>query len=311
MQRSIAFVIWVSIALGILLGGCSCTGREEREAFVEAAARGDAAAVRLALTRGVDPDVLNAEGMSAMHAAVDNAERGIVALLIRNGADVNRRGYRGYTPLHEAAGYGLTDMARYLLENGAEASIRNNEGQLPLHLALSSRSEETIAVLAGATDERDVFILAGLGDRPGLREALSDRPALANARDGLGRTPLHYAAGAGRLNTCQLLIRSGGQVNAKDKTHQTPLARAIDRAPVVAMLLEAGADPNVIYTDSMTVLHIAAWRGMQATVAELLAHGADPDVTDSEGRTPLALAEGFGRDEAAAMLRNATASNSR
>src|SRR5690349_7721923 len=44
--------------------------------------------------------------------------------------------------------------------------------------------------------------------------------------DGLGNTPLHWAASGGFAETCEFLVKEGCDINAKNKFGDTPLHRA-------------------------------------------------------------------------------------
>jgi hypothetical protein len=67
-----------------------------------------------------------------------------------------------------------------------------------------------------------------------------------NAKDGIGWTPLHSAAGRGRKEVNELLIANGADVNAKDNWGMTPLHRAAEmgRKEIAELLIAAGTYVN-------------------------------------------------------------------
>lgn len=70
--------------------------------LVDAAERGDLAAVKRMIEAGVYVDVLNAEGETALHEAIDEGHLAIVDYLLKNGANVNFVDHEGEPVLHEA-----------------------------------------------------------------------------------------------------------------------------------------------------------------------------------------------------------------
>jgi ankyrin repeat protein len=89
-----------------------------------------------------------------------------------------------------------------------------------------------------------------------------------------------------------LLAKDKSLLNARDKDGSTPMHCAVWKGhqPVVALLLEAGADANAQNENDhwgTTPLHAAA-HANQAAIAQLLIdHGANVNATDREGRTPM------------------------
>ncbi len=57
--------------------------------------------------------------------------------------------------------------------------------------------------------------------------------------------------------------------------------------PVVAVLLEAGADVKVVDSGGVTPLHCAVYWPSVDTIVALLDAGADINAQDNEGKTPL------------------------
>lgn len=110
-------------------------------------------------------------------------------------------------------------------------------------------------------DAYPVHCAAQLGDCTALSIALAATQASAsslNAPDDDGWAPLHYAAWYGHTAAVQLL-------------------------------LDRGANVNVVNQQNATALHFAAGAGRLETVQLLLQRGADRTVKNAEKQTPLQL----------------------
>jgi uncharacterized protein len=110
-----------------------------------------------------------------------------------------------------------------------------------------------------------------------------------------GTTALHWAAQHDRREIAELLIKAGARVGAANRFGATPLSLAcVNGGPLVAQLLEAGADPQQSLPGGETPLLTASRTGRADPVKALLARGAKVDATDAKGQTALvwACAEG-------------------
>jgi hypothetical protein len=134
-------------------------------ALTQAAAAGNADAVRSLLTGGAPVDGKDASDWTALHFAAAHGWTSIAAMLLDRGADPNARARFDMTPLHWAAMTGRAEVAGLLTRRGARADARNAYGMTPLHLA---------------ADDKVVAVLVKAG-------------AEVNAIDDRGRTPLHTA----------------------------------------------------------------------------------------------------------------------
>jgi len=132
---------------------------------MEAAANGQADAVRSLLAGGAPVDGKDASDWTALHHAAANGWTDIASLLLDRGADPNARARFDMTPLHWAAMAGRAEVAGLLTRRGARADARNAYGMTPIHLA---------------ADDKVVAVLVAAG-------------AEVNALDARGRTPLHTA----------------------------------------------------------------------------------------------------------------------
>jgi ankyrin repeat protein len=85
-----------------------------------------------------------------------------------------------------------------------------------------------------------------------------------NRFDDLGKTPLHYAVRAGRIDVVDRLIRAGANVNAHDERviGNTPLSDNARECSyeMAKRLIDAGADPTIPGWMQLNALHRAAER---------------------------------------------------
>jgi len=91
-----------------------------------------------------------------------------------------------------------------------------------------------------------------------VRELL-EQGADVNARDDIGRTPLHATTSWCFVDVARLLIEHGADVNAKDKEGRTPLHVAVlwRAVEIVKLLLEQGADVNAKDKEGRTPMDLA------------------------------------------------------
>ncbi|XP_068978039.1 tankyrase isoform X3 [Bombus fervidus] len=147
---------------------------------------------------------------------------------------------------------------------------------------------------SGNTDPlRELFEACKTGDLARVKALVT--PKTVNARDTAGRksTPLHFAAGYGRIDVVEFLLSAGASIQARDDGGLHPLHNACSfgHSDVVRLLLEAGANPNTRDNWNYTPLHEAAIKGKIDVCIALLQHGADANIRNTEGKTALELAD--------------------
>ncbi|VDK22061.1 unnamed protein product, partial [Taenia asiatica] len=145
------------------------------------------------------------------------------------------------------------------------------------------------------SSENQIFDACRLGDISRV-VTLLDKGVSVDLKDTTGRksTPLHFAAGYGRLNVVELLIIKGADVSAKDDGGLIPLHNACSfgHTEVVQLLLAANSDPNAQDNWHYTPLHEAAIKGKVDVCVLLLQAKADPYMRNLDGKTPFDFAEG-------------------
>lgn len=135
-------------------------------------------------------------------------------VLIDNGADVNAVDNDGTTPAMVAAMDGCTETLKVLIAKGADLNMADNAGRTPLILAVLSPEAKADISLAHVTP------LAADQVKPHVIESMKEYPDV--------------------VNTVKLLLKSGVDINAKDKNGKTARDYATD-AEVIRLLDEAAA----------------------------------------------------------------------
>ncbi|MDH5714115.1 MAG: ankyrin repeat domain-containing protein [Candidatus Aminicenantes bacterium] len=135
---------------------------------------------------------------------------------------------------------------------------------------------------------QDIHTAAAKGDFGEVKKLIAQNPELIHALNERKSTPLHIAASNGHLPVVAYLIDKGADVNARNQWDRTPLhyAASENYIQLAKLLLERGADVNGYETSSYTPLHSAAESAHKEMVDLLIAEGADVNRKGNMG-TPL------------------------
>lgn len=263
----------------------------------------------------------------------------VLRYLLAHGADPNAKASLGATPLHrvmEHYAYDETflDVMRILLEGGARLDALDDFTRTPFECARDQSRADLVRLVvheptatldrealiarqswatlpiwysAGAVDAVRAFIEAGVAFEPPpevrssplMQKAIEardhDTVAFLVARGADVHRRGHYgtplvatAAGTGDPQLVALLLDAGADPNAMDDFHSTPAHFAVRYFPVLELLAARGA--RIGEGNVSTALLSAVRHGTVESVRLLLAQGASTEATEEQGHTPLSAA---------------------
>ena len=333
--------------------------------LMDAVKASNVAAVQKLLKAGVAVNEQEADGMTALHWAVRQDDEAMVRVLIGAGAKASAATRYGVTPLALAAVNGNARTTQILLAAGANANAATPEGETVLMAAARTGNPDVIERLIGAgarVDDQEkwrgetalmwaagennaaaVKVLLARGANINAQSAQLDYPEMrlnlsfmATTELPRGRfSPVMFAAREGAFEAARVLADANANLDLQDPEGTTALMLAIMNVhyDVAVMLIEKGANPNVVDKAAMGALYAVVDMRTQRpltnlpprkpssavdsldVVRALLKHGADVnavlktptlrrhhstgDGSMGEGTTPLMRAARFG--DAAAM----------
>jgi ankyrin repeat protein len=270
-MTGLRFLRWVPAL--VLSAAAAATGAPSLT-LVDAARKGEVQTVR-SLLQQKTPDVNGpaADGMTALHWAVQRDDLAMVQMLLRAGANAQLPNRYGVRPLALAAVNGNADILKLLLEGGADPNL----GLSP--------------------DETAVMAAARTGKVEALKLLLAHGGNL-NARDARGQTALMWAAAKNNGEAIRVLVEAGADINVRTNspnkggryaemtvfnspppTGFTALLFAVRAGSIegTRALLDAGADINDKLSDGEAPLVVATANAHWELASFLLDRGADPN----------------------------------
>ncbi|XP_045906758.1 CARD- and ANK-domain containing inflammasome adapter protein [Micropterus dolomieu] len=279
-----------------------------RTALHRAARRGHSEIVWALAQAGAPIYTLDLQDKTPVHLAAENEHLNSVKVLVKE----EKKQSESCTQemfLHMAAMEDNWRLAEMLLQSGAAVDARNNHEKTALFYAVSRNNEKTVTVLlsAGAKVDYEVINKAiKLNEESILRLLLDNVRALGE--EGLG-CALYSAVKNNHDGVVSILIDSGANVNMLDKEGYTPLllSAELGHTEVFRALLAKQAKLDATLSDLSSALHLAVHGGSVPIVQTLLERGLDPNITGPKAQTPLHLAAKCNRPECVDLLLRAGA----
>jgi|GEM_PF-1390029 len=253
------------------------------------------AAVKYLLENGVDVEVSDDLGRTAIHVAIEEGWTEEVREVLRYHPNLEARNKRGHTPMMVAEYRNSSSMKNELLKAGAkpwEPNFESVDDELVYRIHRREYTAGLELVKAGAD--------------PNVKDLEGDPIAFRVVR--------HQ-----NIRYLQDFIAQGLRLDARDHENQTLLDAQGgtyngDKEAMIAFLLEQGLDPNYPTKEDLhrkkpywTPLMKAANSGNIFRCRTLLAAGADPTVRNLPRRTAAMIAERNGHIQLASELREAEA----
>lgn len=244
----------------------------------------------------------------------------VVSALLAAGVSLDPNSKAAYMTMMQAGLRGDVSMLQALLGVGGGKNTQALDGSL-LAAASAGRLEAVRLLIAnGASPTSDngsgrtlLMAAAGSGVPEVVKEVLSFNPDV-NARGAQGRTALMEAVGqwhygterkeVNRAEVVRILLDQGADPNLQDDRGNTALIERAWYADAALALIRHGANINIQNKDGLTALI----NSVSPDVARvLLENGADLYLRDKDGKTALQEAKQFNRPDKAAVLEAAQA----
>jgi len=235
----------------------------------------DAELVTMLLRAGANPKSANRYGLAPITLAAMNGSAKVIDLLVSAGVDANTSTTEGEPVIMTAARTGAVDAMKALIARGANVNAREKWfGETAVMWAASENHADAIRVLAEAG--ADLNARSTQLDAPVLEFPRSGGPNSPLPRGGW--TALMFAARDGAIDAARALADLGANLNAtalpqtdvplKPEEIAAAQAKNIGTSALVyaiinvhydlaSMLLDKGADPNVVDGAGMGALYAA------------------------------------------------------
>ncbi|BHF81980.1 hypothetical protein SprV_0802511600 [Sparganum proliferum] len=230
--------------------------------FFAACSLADTNEIKQLLAKGVDINVVNVDGLTALHQACIVNNYDVARFLLEHGADVNIQDNEGWTPLHACASCPYPELTKLLLDHGADVGIASFDMELPIDVA---QDKDTQAILREAMEKQKVD--ASAARKAEEQQMLDDAnmwlktgkyPTVIDSRT--GATALHIAAAKDYSAVLEILLKLPGiDVDVVDNDGWTPLHAAAHWAQErpLRLLATAGASFDRITLTNQSIFDVA------------------------------------------------------
>ena len=222
------------------------------------------------IDHGANVNATNKGKNTSLMTACINKNESAINVLLNAGSDPNiADDTDGNTCLYTAVQQECCiEVLQAIIDHGANVNAKNKKNETALTLACLNKNEDAINVLLNASADPDI------------------------ADDTYGDTCLYTAVQQECcIEVLQAIIDHGANVNATDKRNGTALMTACQSGEVdkVNVLLNAGADHNIVNNLGETCLHYAAYGESSKNLLAYIDQCTDVNVTNMTKNSALVL----------------------
>ncbi|XP_038827206.1 ankyrin repeat domain-containing protein 55 [Salvelinus namaycush] len=212
------------------------------------------------LRNGAKQNIPDKNGRLPLHAATAEIDLKLMAVLLQQSTacEINHQDNEGMTALHWASFHNRPEHVQALLQKGADPTLVDKDFKTALHWAVQSGSRFMCSLILehrlGSSvinydDENGktcVHIAAAAGYSDILYELARFAETNLQALDVDERTPLHWAAAAGKEDCVQALLQLGVETGPRDINENTPLTYAMycGHTACIKLLSADNSDPS-------------------------------------------------------------------
>ncbi|XP_069897043.1 ankyrin repeat domain-containing protein 55 isoform X1 [Dipodomys merriami] len=193
------------------------------------------------LRNGAKHNIPDKNGRLPLHAATAEPDVRLLTVLLQqsNLSEVNHQDSEGMTPLHWAAFHNRPQHTQMLLKKGADPTLVDKDFKTALHWAVQSGNRILCSIILShhrgpsiinyddESGKTCVHIAAAAGFGDIINDLAKVPECNLQALDVDDRTPLHWAAAAGKAECVRSLLELGMDSNLRDINESTPLAYAL------------------------------------------------------------------------------------
>lgn len=272
-------------------------------------------AVSALIQKGANVNAVNANGESALFAAVKADSPSTINILVENGIITDTRSnltrdHLGNTPLHYAVKWNSLQAAQSVISLGFDVNSQNLSGKTALSDCCRSDKKQMAVLLiqnganVNSTDVtgRSVLVDAIQSGNEEMVNLLLEKGANPLIQEMNGRNSFHEAALGGNIKIIDLIRSAGGNPLSRDTYGDSPFSLVLNYDETVLRAV-LGTNRNIVDSDGNTPIHIAVEKKVSAQKLDtLIKMGYPVSQRNGKGVTPLNMAITNGQKSLALTL---------